>query len=298
MKKSTILAAAIAATMSASAMADVTLGGRANVAYLDDEAQSDDAGIVMNSLNTSSRFDIKSSEDLGNGMTAFAHLTTKVNIASDLQGADGHGNFYGWAGVKGDFGQVSAGKLTPARYALAEGYFDYTVGVKSAGGGSKIDNAVMYSNTFGDVKVMAGVSMQGDGEDGTSFGISAPVGPVTLIATMEADTSAMGVGVDQTDLGVVYNDGDLSLGAAIINNDDNGFETDATVLQASYKMNDTKLGVQLTSAEDDSDWDGDSTVLSVRHYMSKNTSVYLESLSDEVFNGENDQLAIGMITFF
>lgn len=263
MNKSAILASAVALVMSGSAIAaghgsSATVYGksRAVIKILDNDTGMD-AG--------STRFGFKGSEDLGGGMAAIYQLEMGYKHVDG--GAPAARN--GFVGVKGDFGKVTLGKVTPPRYALAEGYFDWSMSAKVAAGGSKTAEAIVYDNKFGDARFMAMLTSENGDDDvvnGTSFGISLPVGPVTLIATVESDVGADGQ--EQTDLGVVYNAGALSAGAAII---DNGGDEDLLVLQASYKAGATKFIAQIADIDDFS-----GQTFGIHHSLSKRTTVLLE----------------------
>jgi predicted porin len=289
MKKVAIATAVAAVMASSAAIADVSVSGRFNVAYQDEDGAAD-ARLDSQGLNSSSRLNFMANEDLGNGMTAYMHTTMKYNVVG---GGDVE-NFYGWTGVKGDFGDVRIGKHTGPRYALAEGFFDWTRAVPSAGGGSKEDSSISYINKFGDISFQATMGMDGDGTDEMSgLGVLAPVGPVNIHVTVENDANALGgEGVEQTDLGVSYADGPLSAAIAFISTDNNGAEEDTTVIQAAYKMDMTKFAVQMTMLDEA---DIDSTVIGVYHNMSKKVQVYLENNSGDIWTEET---AIGMIMFF
>jgi predicted porin len=102
--KKTILAASVAALVAApAAFADVKIGGNVIQEFVTD---SDDAGTSEDGLVSAAAVDLvfSVSEDLGNGMSAFAKIHT-------LRDNGGSGNADQVVGLKGDFGTIIAGRM-------------------------------------------------------------------------------------------------------------------------------------------------------------------------------------------
>jgi predicted porin len=101
--KKTIIAASVAALVAApAAFADVKIGGNVIQEFISDNA----SGTSDNGLTSAAAVDLvfSVSEDLGNGMSAFAKIHT-------LRDNGGSGNADQTVGIKGDFGTIVAGRM-------------------------------------------------------------------------------------------------------------------------------------------------------------------------------------------
>ena len=112
--KKTLCALAVGATLLTPALAmaaDVKIYGRAHVSldYLDDGADYNEVGLSSNA----SRLGFKAEQKLENGMTVFGQIEQEVNFASGSQDGDGvkFATRDTFVGLKGDFGQVRAGRF-------------------------------------------------------------------------------------------------------------------------------------------------------------------------------------------
>jgi hypothetical protein len=102
--KKTIIAASVAALVAApAAFADVKIGGNVIQEFVSD---GDDTGSKEDGLESKAAVDLvfSVSEDLGNGMSAFAKIHT-------LRDNGGSGNADQVVGLKGDFGTVVLGRM-------------------------------------------------------------------------------------------------------------------------------------------------------------------------------------------
>jgi len=103
--KKTLVAAAVAASFAAPAVsfADVAISGNVIQEFVTD---SDDTGTSEDGLVSAAAVDLvfSVSEDLGNGMSAFAKIHT-------LRDNGGSGNADQVVGIKGDFGTIVAGRM-------------------------------------------------------------------------------------------------------------------------------------------------------------------------------------------
>lgn len=107
-----LIAVAIAAAISAPAFADnanVTFYGKA---FLDLERVSNDKATPENATRVqtnASRFGVKGSEDLGDGLTGFYQFEVQVDADGSSGNGFGNGSRNSGVGVKGDYGQVMLG---------------------------------------------------------------------------------------------------------------------------------------------------------------------------------------------
>ncbi len=194
--KKLVIASAVAAIMaSGTAMADTTFGGNARLQLKNqDELDLDSTKLTI---------DIKSSEDLGNGMTAIARIELEHDDADEKQ--SGWDNDLSYVGLKGGFGQVTLGVQDDAAGLAGCGMDDqyiYNTG-KACGAGAfngPLDNAVVYANTLGAMTLVLGATF-----DGSKTGGNPAAGDHTVVA--------LGYGGDGFNLGVQVTspDGDLNL---------------------------------------------------------------------------------------
>lgn len=118
---------------------------------------------------TGSRWGLRGTEDLGNGLSAVFALESGVN--SDTGASGQGGRLFGrqaWIGLQGPWGRVTLGRqintlyelfvpLDPVRYA------SYGVLAHDAQFGNRADNAVKYTGDFGNLTVTALYSAGYDG---------------------------------------------------------------------------------------------------------------------------------------
>ena len=299
--KKTIIASAIAAVVAApAAFADVSISGNVNMELQDKDATTG----WGNSTNTDLVF--KASEDLGNGMKA----GMKYHLFND----DG-GNKVAdtTVSLSGDFGSINAGRQENFNMAFFHGF---------AAGDAAHDMTL--EDTNGQVGRMNSIEYVSPNMNGLVIGLEAGVGGGVL-ATGDADTTETD-NVDMTDVMVKYTNGPLLV--AFGQSTQNGTDADAEVtsIAASYKMGDLKVAVmnrdvdngrktstsatntagtnELTTfsatytmgantlyvgtTDSDDAQDGD-TVVSLKHSLSKRTSVYV-ALKDDDSAGNTDTL--------
>lgn len=151
MKKMLVIAVAAALVAPAAAMADTTLYGKlhASVGSVDNGAGSD---TIVESH--SSRFGVKGSTELDNGLSATYGLEYGIDLDGDNSRTLAARNTF--AGVKGNFGEVRIGRHdTPAKLATAglDAFADTYGAMENiiATDGHRVDNAVAYINKFGPV---------------------------------------------------------------------------------------------------------------------------------------------------
>jgi len=288
MFKKTVIAAALAATTGV-AMADVSVSGRVEQGFSDeDNAATGYSSFTDNQLN------FKATEDLGNGMTAFAQISYKQATRLDEK-----------VGLKGGFGTVVVGRME-----------DFTEGVMAAsmstmgtnegelgGNANRNDGAVAYiSPTVGGFHVgvagYAGLSSaDSDNFDGVDIMAAYTNGPLTVMVAKETlnndaanatagstitKTAAGTADQETTSFAVKYSMGDLSVAALRVSRENQRTDESASVQADSddnmyrldYKMGANKITLQ--HAEDDSA-NNDINIIELSHALSKRTSVYIGS---------------------
>ena len=231
--KNTLLATAIAAAIVApmTVQAATTAYGSVRVKLSHVEIDSDGADKV-NDLEVDdvvSRFGIKGSMDLGNGMTAFGHYEIGIDatngaIWNTQGGKNNGGNRLGYAGVKGSFGQVALGRQWSPSYlgtgtaviGIVDGYADGLLTLVSSSNAFvpvRSSRALTYKNKFGPVALSSlfqfnndnGTNQSSDGTyadqdmvDRIDVAVKVKAGPATIGLSTIQDSEANG---DDTHIG-------------------------------------------------------------------------------------------------
>jgi predicted porin len=292
--KKTLVAASIAALVAApAAFAEVSIYGKAHLAmefHDNDDDQID---------SRASRFGIKASEDLGDGMSAFV----KYEFGADtIDGDNGLTARDAYMGLKGDFGTLTVGRMSAPTKAvlygtgnvqLADANQGWDFANNFASKGTRVDNAVAYGTKVGGVNLtLATVGDDaGDNFANQAIGLSTDVGSVHVgFAHINDDgdenltIAGAKMSMDALTLGVVYED----------------FEDTSDTLgaSASYKMGSNVASVSVSSREYDNGNDLDVTTFGLEHKFSKKTSAYLSYASVDDGADEDSVTSVGMIMNF
>ena len=313
MFKKTLIAAAVATLASSVAMADVSISGKVEQGFSDEDAGTTGwAGFTDNQIN------IKASEDLGNGMSAFGQLSMR-NTGAEMDSK---------LGVKGSFGTVVLGRMedfsegvvaaTQSTMGTNEGelgaqhdrtsngmaYVSPTInglhfgvagfaGLTPTSNLDAIDLIIAYDNGPLSVKLAR------ENTDGTQYDVAAvaqvlgkyitsdAVATTTvgqnqvLIAPVAAAAATTGSDHKVTSLSIGYSMADLS-GSALWVKEEGGTSgnVDATdlMVRLDYKMGANKLTLQ--HAKDESNTsaaaaDVDTNIVELSHAFSKRTTAYI-----------------------
>jgi len=298
--KKTIVAAAIAAVVSAPAMADLTVYGKAHLAATSSDSTTDNDAID----SRASRIGFKSTEDLGNGMKAFAQFEYETQVM------DGKGDFAArdsFVGVSGDFGKIAAGRMASPMKGVLYGVGNVQLADANQGNdfaqafaskasvstitGDKLgrtSNAIAYSNSFNGVDLTiacvgddtAPGSVSANSTSGTGFceHTSASIATSVAGAKLAAGTIDMEGGASANIFGVKYSAGDLT--ASVVYEDVDGTgaiaDNDVTGLSLSYTMGNNVLSASMSTKDfAGATKDTDRMNLGFEHKMSKKTSVYV-----------------------
>ena len=279
MKKSVIIAGAVAAIMAGSAVADTTVYGRARMGVAVADG-SDNVGVV----NKSSRFGFKGSEDLGNGMAAIYHF--ELGYTADEQGG-GVGNRIGLVGLKGDFGTVAIGSAWTPIYNLVSGKLDPLNAYYSKTAFGRSGDVVAYINKFGSVNFQAAiVADEADTDDlmdQYNIAASFPAGPVSVGVGYHSVTG----GDSGTALSGVYKGDGFSVGAGYEDASKIGGDKLTTVM-GTFNFSSADKIVVTYQKLDAADKTG--TNIGYEHNFSKRTQGFIENSSKDL----NDQTIIGL----
>jgi predicted porin len=257
--KKTLIAAGIAAVVAApAAFADVSVSGGVEQAFT-----KTDNGVWAGSSDNFVTF--KASEDLGNGLTAFAAITLDVDNTSEDDGTQSTKDEV--VGIKGSFGTVMTGRFE-----------DFTEG------------KLMSRLTLEGDGSAAGGALEGGANAGrTSHGV-AYVSPtvngfhVGVGGYAVANSASWGsVGLDAVDVALFYDNGPLSVAISHeMYNSSAAVDQDSTTMTASYKMGDAKVTVLRQDVNNVGNATGDETDTGLRlDYAMGNNTITVSYLEDE-----------------
>lgn len=299
--KKTMIAMGVAAAVAAPvASADVAVSGYVEQTFTDTAGTGNDW-----TGTTSSGIDFKASEDLGNGMTAFAQISLDTDRV-DSDTTAGSTNTIGKdskVGISGDFGTIVLGRMEDFTEGkvMSMMTLNGTGAIEASGNAGRTDDAVAYvSPTFSGFHIgAAGYAHNGDADafDATNIAIFYDNGPLSIkIADEDIDNSTQSLAI-----GASYTMGDLKFSVVNVDWDDvSGTSTaDNTdlMMRLDYTMGNNKITVASLDDEVDAGAQGtDVTAFEVTHSLSSRTSVYAGVTDSDAAN--SDTTYVGMIHKF
>jgi len=285
--KKTIIAAAIATVVAAPAMADVSVSGQVKVAVTDtdNDATKQWAPGFDNSLT------FKSSEDLGNGMSAFATLAIDLDEMADTDAANEAKDMI--AGVEGSFGTIVAGRMEMLTTSKVLSVMDMGGGTSGIESGNTIQgraNAIAYvSPTVNGFHVAVAGTMSGSDSgltQHTNIAAFYDNGPLSIKVVKEDSTTA---NEDATVAALTYTMGNAKIALATSDHDADGRDN---MVRLDYTMGNNVITLgQL----DDDDANSDVTEVKLTHKLSKKTAVWVGNRDKD---SGADQTHFGIITKF
>ena len=280
MKKSPIIAAAIAATIAGSTFAaDTTIYGNIRLEVVNQtDLNMDSSKLVVG---------FKSSEDMGNGMTGFMHMELEHDDANEE--VSGWTNDKSYVGLKGDFGQVTLGRQADAAGFACGGTDIFTkVSGQACGAGAingGLDNALVYTGGTGNVTFVLGATLDGTQDQ---------AGDNTIIAAKyAADNFSVGFqmtsfdivrgGESQSVIGGTYTINEMQIGATLAND---GNES-ATAIALKMPLAGGSFRIGMDTGEDA----GVADTTHVQFTKSLSKSVYTGVEFASVDGADDDMLA-------
>lgn len=309
--KKTMIAMAVAGVVAAPmASAEVSISGVVEQTFIDDDANTNGwSATTFNMLNFSA------SEDLGNGMTAFA----KFNFLEKDGGTgttDGGDNV---VGLSGEFGTVVLGTMEDFTEGKAMSRLSMNgpaeIEAVNNNAGRTAGGIAYVSPSFNGVTIglagYADASTTGSNNiDASDVMVHYVNGPLDVILTQEKQaaegsltTTASETDQKTTTMGASYTMGDLKFGVMSIDTDGaEGVSADDstdTALRLDYTMGNNVITV--ASINDETKTSGtasevDITALEVKHNLSSRTNVYIGFQSHETAN--NDKSYVGLVHKF
>lgn len=187
----TAIATAVVAATTVTTIADVKVYGRLRMAAICTDT-GNDATDDCSTVDGASRFGIKASSEISDGLTAFGRYEFRVigDTASLSAAAGSGGQRLSYVGLKGGFGEISMGTRWSPLYTHTASYADPTNafgGTWNSSIGYNTDfrntETLNYKNKFGAASV--GVQLQmnsntGEDIDEATIGASFKAGPATI----------------------------------------------------------------------------------------------------------------------
>lgn len=320
-KNATAVAILAAIAAPGLAMADVTVYGKAHLSI---NSNTDDVTITSNN----SRFGVKGSQDLSEGLKAIYKMEWAVDMADnsgkvtvedtdssgDIDSVTGGANITArnqYVGLQGGFGTVIIGRHdTPMK--TAQGKFDAfndTIADMKAlvEGDDRKDNIIIYSApSFGKINAKVALLPGEDaagGNDGFADGNSISV----TYGNAKKDDLYVAVAVnggdlidDETRLVATYKLGATRLGF-LMQTTDHGTADDESAmgLSVSHSMGDNAIKFQYIDRTDDEGAAGSdetTTTLGYESKLSKETTAY--ALYNTYDTADNDTISFGIVHSF
>lgn len=265
--------------------------------------------------NNASILGFKGNLKESNGLTAFYHIQTAASVDTDGEG-DAFNQRFALAGVKGDFGKLTLGRVTTPYKApgLKNDPFYFTsaglnLGIENYGlsglNAGWTDNSIVYNGKFGTFKIDVGLFIDDSVEDEHDFNIGfgyddgsfmaglqiLEVGETGVVAKSTADSTA-------TRLYAAYKMDQFKFFGSYETIDVESASDDQTFiyLAGTYHISDmTKAQLSYGTVDDVSAvLDGDGFAIAVFHKIMKNTEVH--ALYSDV-SGDDDTAGVERSVF-
>jgi predicted porin len=302
--KKTIVAAAIAAVVSAPAMADVSISGFANQEFTDKDGST---GWGASGFNAD--VVIKATEDLGNGMKATAKIhqftDTDNSTNSSLSDSAGGNTADLSVTVSGDFGSITAGRFEPASEGVIDAFLnidgshdlDLENATENAIG--RTNNGLAYTSpSMNGFTVSLGNFASASSTNDKDFDGASEIfvkysnGPLMVMA----NSTEVDGGAEIQAIAASYKMGDLEV-RAMERSSNSGTagaaDIDLTFIGAKYTMGNNTFAIGTADSDTNSK---DTDIISVTHNLSKNTSIYI--VQENVDAADSDRTTFGIAQKF
>jgi len=269
--KKTIIAAAIATVVAAPAMADVSISGKVESIL----TSTDSANMVM---TQDAKLAFNASEDLGNGMSAFATIVVDTDdMVADTTNTDDVQDQK--VGISGGFGTIVMGRMedfTESKVLSMVDVFGGSSVELGTDNAERQNGATAYvSPSFNGLTVgVAGYSLgDGDDFDATDIALMYSNGPLAVNIAVEDMDDYSVKALTTTTAGIKYTAGDLAVAAVWQDIDTvSGTDTDDSMVTAVYNMGNNSIAIGWNDDESEAEND---TVVELRHKFSSRTRAYI-----------------------
>ena len=326
MFKKTLIAMSLAA-VTGSAMADVAVSGRVEQTFTKTDSATAATDQWIGGTDNNIVFNV--TEDLGNGLTAFAKVALDVD-ATDATGTAAHTHNIEEAttstitsqaastvaatteqsdmivGIKGSFGTVMAGHFE----AFVEGKLASTMSMnghasieQSSTNAGRTDNGVAYiSPTVNGIHVGIGgyaTADETEAFDAKEIAVFYANGPLSVsVAQQKLNDTLAGTGLARktTALAASYTMGDAKVSyLRMSNNDVDGVDSDDNSYRLDYTMGANKVTVGHLDDESNTSATAaanDITSIELTHNFSKRTQVYIGMTDQDTANSDTTYLGM------
>jgi len=298
------LCLALLSGLSFNALAEVDIYGKANVTV---QSSDDGEGSFTEIKSNASRFGLKGSEKISDGLEAVYKFEFQVDV-SDADSKGDKDNISArnqYVGFKGGFGQVVIGRNDTAlkqSQGKVDLFSDLEGDIKNIfKGENRLGNSVSYaSNSYEGFKVLASFIAEDDVDAKNGYSVALTYGDAGLkksavYAAIAADSEVNGYDVVRATVqGKIE---DFRLGAMYQTQEkvDGSAEADGYLVNAAYLMGSNTFKVQYQAMDFDDSDDKSAVTVGVDHKLNKNLKVFgFYSSFDMDNNVDQDYLGLGM----
>ena len=299
------LCLALLSGLSFNTLAEVDIYGKANVTV---QSSDDGEGSFTEIKSNASRFGLKGSEKISDGLEAVYKFEFQVDVSdADSKGDDDNISARNqYVGFKGGFGQVVIGRNDTA-LKQAQGKLDLFNDLEEGDikntfkGENRLGNSVSYaSNSYEGFKVLASFIAEDDVDAKNGYSVALTYGDAGLkksavYAAIAADSEVNGYDVVRATVqGKIE---DFRLGAMYQTQEkvDGSAEADGYLVNAAYLMGSNTFKVQYQTMDFDDSDDKSAISVGVDHKLNKNLKVFgFYSSFDMDNNVDQDYVGLGM----
>ncbi|ETJ49632.1 porin [Pseudoalteromonas agarivorans] len=299
------LCVALVSGLSFSAFADVDVYGKANVTV---QSSDDGEGSFTEIKSNASRFGLKGSEKITDGLEAVYKFEFQVDVSDADSKGDNDDNISArnqYVGLKGAYGQVVVGRNDTAlkqSQGKLDLFNDLEGDIKNVfKGENRLGDSITYtSKSYEGFKVLATFIAEDDVDADNGYSMAVTYGDSALkksagYAPVAADSEVNGYDVVRASIqGKVES---FKLGAMYQTQEkvDGSAEADGYLLNAAYSMGKNTFKVQYQAMDFDDSDDKTAVSVGVDHKFNKNIKVFgFYSSFDMDNNVDQDYVGLGM----
>ena len=299
------LCVALVSGLSFSAFADVDVYGKANVTV---QSSDDGEGSFTEIKSNASRFGLKGSEKITDGLEAVYKFEFQVDVSDADSKGDNDDNISArnqYVGLKGAYGQVVVGRNDTAlkqSQGKLDLFNDLEGDIKNVfKGENRLGDSITYtSKSYEGFKVLATFIAEDDVDADNGYSMAVTYGDSALkksavYAAIAADSEVNGYDVVRATVqGKIE---DFRLGAMYQTQEkvDGSAEADGYLVNAAYLMGSNTFKVQYQTMDFDDSDDKSAISVGVDHKLNKNLKIFgFYSSFDMDNNVDQDYLGLGM----
>ena len=299
------LCLALLSGLSFNALAEVDIYGKANVTV---QSSDDGEGSFTEIKSNASRFGLKGSEKITDGLEAVYKFEFQVDVSDADSKGDNDDNISArnqYVGLKGAYGQVVVGRNDTAlkqSQGKLDLFNDLEGDIKNVfKGENRLGDSITYtSKSYEGFKVLATFIAEDDVDAKNGYSVALTYGDAGLkksavYAAIAADSEVNGYDVVRATVQCKIED--FRLGAMYQTQEklDGSAEADGYLVNAAYLMGSNTFKVQYQTIDFDDSDDKSAVSVGVDHKLNKNLKVFgFYSSFDMDNNVDQDYLGLGM----